>query len=1004
MSAILLVVALVCGFSLSTSVYIDQQSTAGLHADLATRTGADLALRASFDLAEDATEQDAEVRAAISRTFASTGVEFDTIRTLAAGAIYSIGPQSGSASAMTVPDLDTVSRFDAGTVAASTNDVAVQADAAAALGLAVGDEVEINEVPFVVSGTWRALDPLDPRWYGAEIVATGGAERVGPFVITEDAWSRLESPPTAVWTLVPVSLDQFTATNIGAVSAAWDTVRPGWRGEVTGFDSIEVQHRLARTLDKFDRRIEGLRAIEPVAAVLVAGSALVVLSQLVQLLVATRERESLLFWARGRSTLSIASRTALEIACAAVVGALVGVAAVVVAAAALSDVRQLLLIRPAAFAVPAIVVIGAIIIAGIASFRSTVSVTQSTKGGRGDGRARRLAIPGVVILVAAVAALAVWQLQRYGSPLTPDAGGSSSIDPIVVVAPTAALIAVVLAALALFPWIVALYTSRTQRSSAGIHLTARTLARQTTRVAAPLVIVALAVGTAVVGSTFSSTWAQLFTQTAALHAGADVRISSPLAPLSVDQLDAVAATDNVTEVVPVDVQTLSVGSVTGTVIAATPDALLQVVTDAGGIFPREDAAEAIRTDAPGPLIPEGATALTLRVEALEFDERPTIAGWVEDGLGRMRKLVFDDPTVEADGILAYSADGADLVPGSLVSLDVSFGNQSFEVARPSFHLLSLDAEIGGVTEALGLDQFWVLDTLSDISYPPSSNADGSGFVLDSGLPLVRMTAAIDGTSDDNVRPAVVVTQRLATLLDLEIDDLISFTLREVVGDLNATVTKIVPAIPGADSDIAVLMDLSVVNHFHQRVSQSPAESSDLWVSTAEQQSVRDTVRPVVPAGATVELSDDPIARQVLSAASIALWAAAVCCLLFALVAVAAASRSRLRWGRNDIASLRAIGMDARDQSAVIVRELLVVLGVAAVAGVVAGVLVSVLTVPQLARAAVAGAYLVTPLSASWLGLGVLVGALVVGVAAILFDLSRRVRSLASRLLPSEEGE
>ena len=95
MSAILLVVALVCGFSLSTSVYIDQQSTAGLHADLATRTGADLALRASFDLAEDAAEQDVEVRAAIARTFASTGVEFDTTRMLAAGAIYSIGPQSG---------------------------------------------------------------------------------------------------------------------------------------------------------------------------------------------------------------------------------------------------------------------------------------------------------------------------------------------------------------------------------------------------------------------------------------------------------------------------------------------------------------------------------------------------------------------------------------------------------------------------------------------------------------------------------------------------------------------------------------------------------------------------------------------------------------------------------------------------------------------------------------------------------------------------------------------
>jgi predicted lysophospholipase L1 biosynthesis ABC-type transport system permease subunit len=170
--------------------------------------------------------------------------------------------------------------------------------------------------------------------------------------------------------------------------------------------------------------------------------------------------------------------------------------------------------------------------------------------------------------------------------------------------------------------------------------------------------------------------------------------------------------------------------------------------------------------------------------------------------------------------------------------------------------------------------------------------------------------------------------------------------------------------------------------------------------------VRDSIRPSLPASARIDSSDDPVGRQVLGAASIALWTAALCCLLIALVAVGSASSSRLRWGRNDVASLRAIGMSAREQSTTVLREMALVLSVAAVAGIVAGVLVSVLTVPELARAAVDRAYLSlgAGLSVDWLGLGLLLGALAVGITVILVDLSRRVRKLASTSLPSEGHE
>jgi len=168
----------------------------------------------------------------------------------------------------------------------------------------------------------------------------------------------------------------------------------------------------------------------------------------------------------------------------------------------------------------------------------------------------------------------------------------------------------------------------------------------------------------------------------------------------------------------------------------------------------------------------------------------------------------------------------------------------------------------------------------------------------------------------------------------------------------------------------------------------------------------ESIRPLLPPGVRIISSDDPVGRQVLGAASIALWVAALCCLLIALVAVGSASNSRIRWGRSDIASLRAIGLTTREQASAIVRELWLVMAVAAVAGLLAGVLVSLLTVPELARAAVDRAFLSlgTALSVDWLGLALLLGSLALGIAVVVFVLSRRVRALAASSLPSEGHE
>ncbi|NYF09023.1 hypothetical protein HDC94_000179 [Leifsonia sp. AK011] len=1031
LAAILVVVVLLCGFSIATTVYLDQQATKGLRSELASRAGADLALRAILDLAPaddeegpdapTAGEQDAAVRAAVERTFDGTGVTFDVTRSLEANGRYETttgeadATRSGSATIATISDLDSRADFSAGRPAEGPNEVAVQQSAAADIGLRVGDEVLLGDIPFRVSGTWVARDGLDPRWYGDETVVTGGTAptagipSLGPFVITEEAWSRIDSAPAAIWTMVPRSFDEFTTTNRAEVTAAWAGVPQEWRGEVPESDSLVAQGRLARTLDDFGGRIAGLRAIEPVAAVLVAGSAVVVLSQLVQLLVASREDETRLFWSRGQSPLALARRTTVEVAVVTLIGASLGIAAVTLWLALTSSLSQLLAVRTTAIIVPAVVVLAAIVFAAVTSYRSVLSVTTATRGGRGERRVRRVAVPGLVILITLAAAVSVWQLRLYGSPLTANAEGSTSIDPIAVAAPALALVAVVLASLAAFPAVVSLYARGTRDAGVPAHLSARTLAQRTGRVTAPLVIVALAVGSATIGATFSSTWTNLFDTTAALHAGSELRVSSPFDPLTADEMDAVASADGIALLAPLDEQVLSIGTIGGTVLSATPDAVRRLASSAGGAVNTEELASAIAAEQPGPSVPEGATALTLRAAESGFVEPPRLSAWIADSLGRLREVSFAAPIAEADGVFSYTADLTAVprsTPGTLVSFDLELTDQPVDATAPAFRLVGLDAEVGGSAQSLELDQFWMADSLRGQFEPPRVSGAGDGFVLTSALPFVRMTATLDGTAVDTIQPGVVVTEHIAELLELEVGDLVVYSLRDVVEPVNSVVTAIVPAIPGTNSESSVLMDLTVINHFHQRANSEAFALSGAWVKGDGAAPSVDTLRPLLPTGVRIISSDDPVGRQVLGAASVALWVAALCCLLIALVAVGSASSSRIRWGRSDIASLRAIGLTAREQATTIVRELGLVVAVAAITGLLAGVLVSVLTVPELARAAVDRAFLAlgTDLSVDWLGLGLMLGGLAIGVTLIVAALARRVRALAASSLPSEGRE
>ena len=117
-----------------------------------------------------------------------------------------------------------------------------------------------------------------------------------------------------------------------------------------------------------------------------------------------------------------------------------------------------------------------------------------------------------------------------------------------------------------------------------------------------------------------------------------------------------------------------------------------------------------------------------------------------------------------------------------------------------------------------------------------------------------------------------------------------------------------------------------------------------------------SLRHLLPANARIDTAADAAGRTVLATAALAWWLGAAGCGLLALLTLVTVGRGQLRSRRGDVAILRALGLTVREQQVLRGRELAwtTVFGLAA--GMVAGVAVAVLVVPQLARAAVPEPY------------------------------------------------
>jgi len=1021
-AALLGVVALVSGLSVGLIGFLGQSADDGVRSGLASRAGADLALRASISLDPvDAAGQDAEVRAAIASSMGGLTVTVDRIvsgRVKSSVTVDGVLQPQHRAGVFSIPDLPERATLVDGAWPETPEEISVQADGAARLGVGPGDTVRLGDADLTITGTWRATNHLDPRWLGDELLL-GGADKVdyGPFVVDETVWPRLDSDPRGRWTIIPDSAT-LTAADLTAITESWNRIGTEWRGQVNyELISLEKQGRFKRTALELLTRVDGLRAIQPVVLLLLTAIALVTLAELGRLLTTTRSTEIALLWSRGASALDIGRSTAVEAGIAAIAGAALGTGVALAVLAGLMTPEAVGTIGPAVWIVPTAVTLAAVLVVAGSAVRSARRQTVRDPGD-GAGRARRLAGPGVVVLAAAAAALSVWQLRLYGSPLTPTSDGGTDVDPVAVLAPALTLVAVVLLALVLFPRVASLDELATRHARVPRILAARTVARRLQLVAAPIVVVAVASSTLVVASAYAATWSDSFQRTSELRTGGPLHAYTGFQGLDVDAITGLRSRPGVDGVAPVELQNLQVGSDYGSIVAATPAAIARVATPASGTFDRTAVAAALKTDVPGPTLPDGASALTLTTLQTGFAAAPAVGAQISDGYGVLWQVDLGpasdagpttDPGFVEQGFheVSYSAEfspGLRGAPQPLQVLALDIAVSAGSVAPDGAGHFMLHGLTSGVTP-LEFDPYWLPESPSfQYLMPPLSNFNGRGMTVDADARLVRLTPTFDDQMSDRGDPPVVVSQRLADDFDLGVGDTLAFTLEDAYDRTNATIAMIVPAIPGAEFETAAMVDLGLVLHNRVRVQDVPESPRDFWIDTADPESVAAALRPDLPANTRLTTSGDPAGRIVLGSAANALWLGALGCLVLAIIAVVAVVRAQLRSRRVDVVVLRAIGLGSRDQAAIRRRELGLVLGYGGVAGLLAGLVVSTLTVPQLARAAVIEPYstVPTPLGFDLAGLGAGAAALALALLVIVGVYTARVVQQARTAIGAEE--
>jgi len=806
-----------------------------------------------------------------------------------------------------------------------------------------------------------------------------------------------------IWTL-RADAARLTPVDLPVLARAGSRIHTAMLDDaVVGVQGVDTSGSLDAQARALAARVAPLAGIEPVPLLLVAAIGLVTLAELARLLDGVRLRETALLRSRGASATRVARTTALEAAVVAGVGTTAGAAAANGALLAFGE-------HPLSWAllgaiVLAIVLAAVVLVAGVAYNSARLAFRRDSVDD--SGRVRRLAAPGLVVLLVAAAALSLWRYLQFGSPLSPTSTGAA-VDPIAVVAPALCLAAIAVLCLAMFPPVArAVERSAARADGARLTLIAGQLARRARMTASPIVLIALAGGGLVVAACYTPTWQVASARTATLHAGSDLVVSGASATdaAAIGALPGVRAAAGATQFSwqtdagsEIRLSALSIAGIRNT------------VSPADGALDPAALAHALAAPADGAAIGDDATDLEFATDSSGMT--PTLAAFIvdADGVGaRVPATLGDDGVAHAEiprgrgrRLVALEVDVPHL-DAVLRQFDPN-DPRSIALGAPpiSFHVTSVTATTAsGSRQSIDLGSAWT-PTGSETSggYIGQVNPDGTLGLSGTGSPSGYQLRFVPGKAS---AVPVAISRALANSSHANVGSELSFDLSgDVGGRLAVSVARIEPELPGAAGDYAVLAGLPALQTQRVMLGADPLPVHQVWVRTDAPQSAAAAIARSNPGAQVTGPAIDPGAR-VLAAVPVALWLGMAGGAVLALIALAAVAGELLRLRAEEVGVLRALGFAPRTLARLRQWELVAACAAAGVGAAASGAIVSALVVPGLARVAIENPFaeLREPLRVDLAGLGVAALAMAAAVAGIVLVYGARVAQQARTVIAQE---
>ncbi|MEO6114830.1 MAG: FtsX-like permease family protein, partial [Pseudolysinimonas sp.] len=644
----------------------------------------------------------------------------------------------------------------------------------------------------------------------------------------------------------------------------------------------------------------------------------------------------------------------------------------------------------AACALLTVIVMGA---SAAAASRDLLSVGRARRGVlalAGGARFRSTAAVGVLLLLLLVAIVAVSQFMLYGSPLAPLAGGGVAVDPLAVSAPALAIAAIGLLAVAAFPAVARGLERLARRARDLDSLSFQQLARRPRSGLTPILVVAFGISGLILGACYSGTWFDSTTDTRHVQVGTSVRVtSSP--PLSAMITRTVPGQ---TGSAPVARQDAQLGDGLVDVVGIPSSRLAGAVTAVSAAVDPAALAAMVAAKFDRPLVPKSATGLSVTFTATPGIGLPT-GGSV---------LLVDSVGSETAVNLIPAGDGlAGVLPEGTVPWTVHGINLLLpDLPGGAALAVHLNAT-GGSSEAIPLDSSWKPSVGT-----PDGGFSGGGDVgpvaggRSDGQPGLQISRAgpagyvlLQSMRSGPARLGVVISRQLAESTGLHVGSTASMVLVTRGGSVPVKVVGVVPVIPGVESGEGILTDLGALQDAASREGLLQVSAGEWWISTKTPGAAAAAERAAQP-DADVAVAEPLPSEQVLESARVVVWIAGIATALLALLAVGSGLLAELRTRHDEVQVLRAVGATPKTQVRERVREWSLLLGVGLVVGLVDGVVVCALLVPQLAQVAVPHPVdgLRTYLNLDVQGAGFALAAVVAAIGVLLLVLARTVRRQA----------